>query len=153
MELLKFGEKWSYEDEEPKKVSEADLRTAEINLKISFPNEYVEQVLAVGLPRGPKLLDAICDFEMDLHDLSEFCTPPEIVEETVSWHKIGLPDHLVVIATDCMGSKFCFDTAELKDGPKQSAAIYFWDHEMDETEKLADSFRNWILSYLGSWSD
>ena len=145
--------KWGYEDEESKNVDKADLRGVEETFKISFPEEYMEQVLLVGLPRGPKLLDAICDLEMDLHDLSEFCSPEEIVSETEAWHEIGLPKHLLVIATDSMGSKFCFDISELSNGPKQTAAVFFWDHDLDETEKLANSFTDWVLGYLGSWSD
>jgi cell wall assembly regulator SMI1 len=150
MELSRFGEKWGYEGEEPKKVSEADLRSVEAKFKIAFPDEYMEQVLAVGLPRGPKLLDAICDLELDLHDLNNFCTPEEIISETEGWREVGLPDHLLVIATDSMGNKFCFDISELSNGPTLAAAVIFWDHDFGETEKLADSFTDLLLGYLGA---
>ncbi len=151
MELLKFAEMWCDDDNRPDQVEETDLRSVETEYSISLPEDYFSQVVAVGLPWAPALLEAILDRNLDLHDLSSLCSPKEIVEETEGWRPIGMPDHLLVIGGDCMGNKFCFDIPELSDGVKPSAAVFFWDHDFDETTKISGSFSEWIASYIDPW--
>jgi hypothetical protein len=151
VELLKFAEIWCGTDNRPVQIEEVELRGVETKYGISLPEDYFTQVIAVGLPSAPALLDAILDRDLDLHDLSGLCTPKGIVEETEGWRPIGLPDHLLVIGWDCMGNKFCFDISEISDGIKPGAAIFFWDHDFDETTKIAESFSGWISSYINPW--
>lgn len=124
MVLLKFAEMWCGDDNRLDQVEEIDLRKVETKCNISFPEDYFSQVIAVGLPWAPTLLTAIVDRNLDLHDLSNLCSPTEIVEETEGWRPIGMPDRLLVIGRDCMGNKFCFDIPELSEGVKPSAAVF-----------------------------
>ena len=154
LELKSFAEKWCHENYEPEPVDEADLKSVESVFKIWFPTDYREQVLAVGLPSPTLALSsAIVDRNLDLHDLSDLCSPKDIIAETDGWRKAGMPDHLLVIGGDCMGNKFCFDFREVSREPKSGASIYFWDHDFGDTVKVANSFSDWIRGYLGSWSD
>ena len=153
MELKLFAEKWGDKDGSPKPVQAGELREVEQTFGIVLPTDYVEQVMAIGLPWPPHLLSAIADLQVELHDLSALCTPNEIISETQGWHPIGLPENLLVIGYDCMGSKFCFDMKELVGDRKSVAAVHFWDHDFNETAKVANSFSEWIAQYLGSWSD
>lgn len=151
MELQKFAEMWCDDEDRPDQVREEDLRLTEAKFSISFPKDYVSQVLAVGLPCAVDLLDAIADKDLDLHDISMLCTPNEIIEETEGWRLNGMPDQLLIIGNDCMGNMFCFDIPELSKGVKQSAAVFFWDHDFGETTKIAGSFSAWISSYIDPW--
>ncbi|MFQ6549013.1 SMI1/KNR4 family protein [Aestuariibius sp. 2305UL40-4] len=153
MELKLFAEKWGDQDRIPKPVEASELQEVEQTFGIVLPIDYVEQVTAIGLPWPPHLLSAIADEQVELHDLSELCTPNEIVSETEGWHPIGLPENLLVIGNDSMGSKFCFDMKELEGDRKSVAAIFFWDHDFNDTAKVANSFSEWIAQYLGPWSD
>lgn len=153
MELLQFAKKWGDQDIQPKPVKASELEHVERVFGVALPSDYVDQVTAVGLPWPPHLLSATADEQVELHDLSELCTPNEIVSETQSWRQIGLPKNLLVIGIDCMGNKFCFDMKELEGERQTVAAVYFWDHDFDETEKVANSFSDWIAQYLGPWSD
>jgi hypothetical protein len=151
VELRKFAEIWCGKDSKPKQVQEIDLRSVETRYAISFPEDYFSQVIAVGLPWAPTLLSAILDRDLNLHDLSGLCTPEEIVEETEGWRPIGMPDHLIVIGWDCTGNKFCFDIPELSEGVKPGTSVFFWDHDFNETTKIAESFSGWISSYIDPW--
>ena len=153
MELKEFAARWGDPHSMPVPVKATDLAQVERTFGVSLPSDYMEQVTSVGLPWPPHLLSAICECDADLNDLSQLCTPEEIVAETRGWHQIGLPDNLLVVGRDSMGSKFCFDMDELQGGRKSFAAVYFWDHDFNETTEVAESFAAWIAQYLGPWSD
>lgn len=152
--LFAFSIQWAHPDTPPKQVTPSDLTSSEIALGVQFPEEYKEEVLSAGLPSPSlALLSAIVDQEVDLHDLTELNTPNEILEETMSWREIGLPSNLIVIGTDGMGNKFCFDATDLQGGKVQAAPIYFWDHDFEKVDFVANSFRDWIGTYSGEWSE
>ncbi|WP_210215134.1 SMI1/KNR4 family protein, partial [Mesorhizobium sp. M4B.F.Ca.ET.089.01.1.1] len=80
------------------------MSAAEQQLGVRFPEDYRQAVLDVGLPRPTiALLNAIVVRGLDLHDLSNFYSPKEIVEETLGWREIGMPDRLIAIASDGSG--------------------------------------------------
>lgn len=99
----------------PDPVVESDLRRVEQHLDMRLPDDYRQAVLTVGLPRPTiALLDAIVERELDLHDVSNFYSPQEIIEETTDWHEIGMPEKLIAFASDCCGNKFCFHSDLIK---------------------------------------
>lgn len=153
-ELLDFTRKWTSEDYPPKAVDREGLDAAETELALKFPMDYRRQILSVGRPSPTlALLSAITDNEIDFHDLSELYAPDDIVSVTRGWREIGMPQTLVAIGGDSLGSHFCFDEKDLQANRVDSAAVYHWDHDFNETEKVAESFSEWIASYLGEWSD
>ena len=146
MSLSRFVEKWTRYP--PDSVSEEHLADAERQLGVRFPEDYRQAVLDVGLPRPTiALLSAIVDRGLDLNDLSNFHSPKEIVEETLDWREIGMPDQLVAIASDCSGNKFCFDADELGGDSAEMPAIWFFDHDFGTVDQVAPSFHAWIDAF------
>lgn len=154
MELARFAEKWSNPNSPPEQVDAAALSRAERELEVTFPEEYREQDLAVGLPHPTRaLLSAINDTRVDLYELSELFQPDEIVSATVGWQPMGLPRDLIAIGSDGSGNKFCFNAIDLTRNPGQPVPIYFWDHDFLFTRTIARSFTDWIALYRGRWAD
>jgi hypothetical protein len=124
--LQNFSEKWCRPESQPERVDEEELTAIETKFGIRFPSDYREQVLSVGLPNPTlALLSAIDDAEVDLHDLLGLCKPAEIREETLGWREAGLPENLLVIGSDRMGNKFCFDLVDLKKSTGSRTPVYF----------------------------
>ncbi|TIR31963.1 SMI1/KNR4 family protein [Mesorhizobium sp.] len=156
MSLSRFVEKWTIPTYPPESVSEEDLGAAEQQLGVHFPEDYRQAVLDVGLPRPTiALLDAIVERELDLHDLHDFYSPKEIVEETLSWREIGMPDRLVAIASDGSGNKFCFNADQLGGDSAGMRAIWFFDHDFGTVDEVAPSFHAWIdaLCVVEPWRE
>lgn len=152
--LLAFAAKWTHPDDPPDRIERAEVRAAEEALGIRFPEDYVSEILSAGLPNPTRaLLSAIVDREQDLPDLSKLYAPKEIIERTRADRVAGLPETLLPIGSDCMGNIFCFKEADLTQGAVSSAPIYFWDHDIDASERVAGSFPDWIGQFLGDWSE
>ncbi|GBH30412.1 SMI1/KNR4 family protein [Sphingobium xenophagum] len=142
MSLLRFVEKWTNPDYPPERVLAADLRKAEQLLVFKFPSDYEREVLDVGLPQPTiALLDAIVERELDVASVGDFYAPEEIVSETTIWKDIGMPDHLIAVAGDESGNKFCFSTSQI-DADRQG--VWFFDHDFGTVEEIASSFSAWI---------
>jgi len=129
----------------PDAVSLEALESAERHLGTSFPPDYRNAVLQVGLPRPTiELLNTIVDRALDLRDVSEFLSPAEIVTVTQDWRDLGLPKELVAFATDCMGSLFCFPTAS---DPSGLTPVFYFDHDSGAVDLIAPSFASWIEEF------
>jgi len=153
-ELEKFAFKWCHPEHPPVLVKVSELDLAETQLGIKFPQDYREQILSVGLPFATLALStSMLEEDIELPELSDMNQPTDIVLETNDWREIGMPEFLITIANDGFGNKFCFDERDLKNGKTTHAAVYFWDHDFDETLKISNSFSIWIALYLDSWSE
>ena len=98
-------------------------------------------MLQVGLPRlSIALMDTIVDRELELHSVGDFFSPTEMIEETLAWRELGLPENLIAFASDGCGNKFCFSVAN-------GAAIWFFDHDFGTIERVAPSFTQWVRAY------
>ncbi|RWC93739.1 MAG: SMI1/KNR4 family protein [Mesorhizobium sp.] len=148
MSLSRFVEKWTTPSYPPASVLEGDLSAAEQQLGVRFPEDYRQAVLDVGLPRPTiALLNAIVVRGLDLHDLSNFYSPKEIVEETLGWREIGMPDRLIAIASDGSGNKFCFNADQLGGDSADRRGIWFFDHDFGTVDQVAPSFHAWIDAF------
>jgi hypothetical protein len=148
MTLARFTEIWTSSDYPPEPVSESNLRSVEQRLSVQLPDEYRRAVLQVGLPRpGIALMDAIVERELDLHSLSDFYSPVEIIEVTTGWREIGMPEQLVAFASDGCGNQFCFDADQLNNGSAEGNAIWFYDHDFETVDQIAPSFNVWIEAF------
>lgn len=148
MELARFNRIWASTDYPPTPVTEEELASVEQRFGVCLPADYREAVLSVGLP-WPKiaLLDAIVERELDVHSLNELYSPLEIIEYTIDWRKIGMPEQLVAFASDDSGNKFCFDADRLKEGGADGRTIWFFDHDFGTVDQIAESFDAWIAAF------
>ena len=102
----------------------------------------------MGLPCTTiALLDAIVERELDLQSVGDFYSPAEIIEETIAWRELGMPEQLVAFANDGGGNKFCFDADRLNNGSAEEAAIWFYDHDFEAVDQISMSFSEWIEAY------
>lgn len=148
MTLSQFNEIWASTAYPPKPVAEADLRHVETCLSVRLPDDYRRAVLEVGLPRPTiALLDAIAERELMLRCLGGFYSSTEMIEETISWRKIGMPERLVAFASDVSGNTFCFDADGLMNGRPEGSAIWFFDHGSGAVERIAENFDQWIAAF------
>ncbi|HYD13482.1 MAG TPA: SMI1/KNR4 family protein [Allosphingosinicella sp.] len=138
MSLARFAELWTHPEYPPTPVSEFNLRAVEKDLGFTFPTDYRDAVVQVGLVSPTiELLDTIVNRELDMADLSELLEPNEILATTEVWREMGLPADLVAFATDCSGNLFCF-------GPNGAPTIFLFDHDFGTTREVAPSFSQWI---------
>lgn len=145
MSMSRFITLWTHPDYAPEPVMEDKLAAAESELNARLPSDYRAAILEFGLPRPTiALLDTICDRDLDLHDVSEFFSPQELVECTEDWRDLGLPEELMAFANDCMGNLFCFP-ADPSNNSEQP--VFFWDHDDKSVETVAPSFTCWIEDF------
>jgi hypothetical protein len=148
MSLARFTEIWTSGNYPPEPVTEADLRTVEHRLDIHLPEDYQAAVLRVGLPRPTiALMDAIVERELGLHALGYFYAPAEIIEETIDWREMGMPEALVAFASDGCGNKFCFDSERTDNGSAKASGVWFYDHDFGTVDQIAASFDDWIGAF------
>jgi hypothetical protein len=142
MTMGRFISLWTHPDYIPERVDAGALESAERRLRTRLPSDYRDAILEFGLPRPTiKLLDAICDRELDQHDVSEFLGPEEIIEATEGWRDLGLPEELVAFATDCMGNLFCFPVDQ---NASSRQPVFLWDHDSKAVDTVASSFSAWM---------
>nr|WP_298470834.1 SMI1/KNR4 family protein [uncultured Erythrobacter sp.] len=125
-------------------MTEAALVMAEQELGSELPRSYKSAILRAGLPSPTiELLDFICDHEIDLPDLSDFHSPEDIASSTIDWREMGMPEHLIAFASDCSGNLFAFPTSTTGNRDE----VWFFDHDFGTSDKLADSFEDWLNLY------
>lgn len=143
--MSRFISLWTHAEFPPDKVTLVDLEGVEVSLSARLPQDYKLAVVEFGLPRPTiALLDAICDRELDLNDVSDFFGPDEIVERTNEWRDLGLPEELVAFASDCMGNLFCFPAEPESD---EAWPVFHWNHDYSEADIVASAFSDWIEDF------
>ena len=127
----------------------ADLATIEQELGTVLPQSYLSFMQAHGAVRTPSLLDLVVDSEAELWAISDFITPAEVVRDTRGYWSAGMSDDLVGFAGDGMGDLFCFRRLPVGTARPDDSPVWFFDHEFcDDIRQLADSFDDWMFSYL-----
>jgi hypothetical protein len=147
----RFVSKWSVlSTSKPGRRPETvdSLNQIEKALAVTLPERYVEFMLSVGEVWTPEILDSVVDLELEMPDIQSMLSFQEAEDLTRGWREIGLPENLIVIATDCMGNMFCFDGKSCLPPRCQDLPVYFYDHDFDTTRKVADSFEALLAGYL-----
>jgi hypothetical protein len=145
MSLILFIAKWAHPDNPPKRVAGEQLAAAERHFQCKLPPAYITEVLQHGLPNPTiRLLDSIVEQSLNHRDVSSFFTPSEIIEETTTWHPLGLPENLIAVASDCSGNLFCF---RMGNGGVAEPAIWFFDHDFGTVSPESPSFEAWIEAF------
>lgn len=146
--MARFVEKWTHPDYPPEPVVEPALRMVEDRLGVRLPKDYRQAILDVGLPRpSASLLSTIVERELPLSDVSDFYSPSEIIEETLGWREVGMPDSLVAFAGDCSGNKFCFDGDRIRMNTRDALTVWLFDHDYERVEAVAPDFAAWIEAF------
>lgn len=143
MSLSRFTELWTSPHYPPEPVFRGGLDDVEQRLNVRLPRDYRQAILLIGLPRPTiSLLHTIVDGELDLHAVGDFYAPSKIVEETIGWREISMPEHLVAFANDGCGNQFCFDVRS-----SESSGVWFYDHDFQTTSLVAVSFDAWVEAF------
>jgi hypothetical protein len=128
------------------KASESDIEKLKTELNISIPYEYKLFLTEYGNIYTPEILDLIVDNEIDLYDIQEFWTVERIIYDKKNEWTAQVSTDIIPFASDSMGNIFSFLTADLNK-EKESSSVYFFDHDFDTVEKIANSFSEWIDKY------
>ena len=89
MGLEQFIERWTDPEYPPEPVSEESLRAVEMRFGFTFPGDYRRELLRWGrVSPTCDLLDAICDHELDLPDLSSLKDPDSMIARTEAWREM-----------------------------------------------------------------
>lgn len=143
--LKAFDEAWGSPGYERELVEQSALVAAERKLGCALPRSFRSAILDYGLPSVTiELLSTICDREVDVPDVSEFHSPKEIATSTIDWRELGMPRHLIAFASDGSGNQFAFSTKPTQ----QIDEVWFWDHDFEDCDLIANSFENWLQLYV-----
>ena len=130
-------------------VTPAEIDAIERELSTVLPQSYISFVQAHGCIRTPTLLNLTVKAEVDLWAIADFILPTQAATDTKLYWSGGMADTLVGFAGDVMGNLFCFRRLAVGTPRPDDAPVCFFDHEFcDKDIKLADSFDDWLFSYL-----
>ena len=101
-----------------------------------------------GSVQTPSVLSLIVDGEHEQWDVMAISEIAELIEGTKGYWSAGMSEQLVGFATDSMGNLFCFRRVTPETPRADDAEVLFFDHEFCSNSKVADSFDEWLLSYL-----
>jgi len=143
--LQKFASRFN-KSSKSKPISLADINALEKTLDIRFPLYYKEFVQNFGDVFTPDILHLIVSKDLDLHSLQEFWDTESILWDKKNEWTSKLSVDLIPFALDSSGNIFAFKTDDIRK-EKQTADIYFFDHDFDTIEKISDSFTKWLDAY------
>ncbi|MEO6254009.1 MAG: SMI1/KNR4 family protein [Ferruginibacter sp.] len=129
--------------EDSKTSTQAGIDLLEKEFKIYLPSDFKTFLLHFGDIWTPGILDLVVDKESDLNDVSQFWDVEQIIYDKKNEWTSSVSVDIIPFASDCMGNIFAFLANDLK-RQKASSAIYFFDHDFDTVEKIAESFTEWI---------
>ncbi|WP_157947038.1 SMI1/KNR4 family protein [Thalassobius sp. I31.1] len=152
--LAAFIQRWCHPDHPADPVAPGAFDILEQELGVKLPSDYKELLLRNGRPSPTlRLLTAVVDhpvawWQAYLPDLAALTDPSEISEDTKTWQEAGMPDHFLKFGWDSLGNAFCFRLDELGSRNGAPAEVWFWDHDLGDSFKVADSFTALIERYL-----
>jgi len=123
------------------------VQSLELKLGIHLPTGYYNFLTTYGDLWTPDILDLIDDLDLDLNDVQDFWNIDKIAVDVETGWTSGLEIKLFPFASDCMGNIFGFKFDDMK-SKEPTCAVYFYDHDFNELERVSDSFEEWIAQYL-----
>lgn len=137
-----FVDKYN-KNEAIKLATAEDIDLFEKEFNIHLPTDYKIFIKTYGDIWTPNILNIVADKELDMSDVQEFWGIDRIIEDKKNEWTSQLTTEILPFASDCMGNIFGFLAEDLK-VTRQTADIYFFDHDFDTVDKIADSFGGWI---------
>ena len=122
---------------------QSDIEKLEKEFEIHLPNDYKIFLITIGSIWTPDILHLIVDKELEMDEVSQFWNTKEIIDDKKNWWTSKVSTDIIPFASDSGGNIFAFLTNDLKQ-QKETAAIYFYDHDFDTVDKIAESFKDWI---------
>jgi hypothetical protein len=125
----------------------AQLADAEAALKVLWPESYRQFALACGAVYTPSLLDLVMERKPGFGDVQQFLTPKQSVTQTRQW-QLEPGGGCAAFAIDCSGSFFAFRQLPATDPRPDDAAVWLFDHDVEEVVPQAASFDEWLGRFL-----
>ena len=138
--ISRFGRESSKES-----VSDEEIHEYSNELQTTLPESYVSFTKKYGSVVCDGMLESIVKLEIHLWDVMKIESPKEAKESTKVFWSGGMSTDYVAFGSDSMGNAFCFEKTKEK---KDDSAVYLFDHDFDEMEKLTDGFDLWLSKYL-----
>ena len=132
--------------EPPTPMTDAELDSVDAALDTRLPASFREFMTRFGAVHTPRILDEINDRGLDHPDVQEFLSAKEAIEGTKGYWSAGMPDHVIGVASDCMGNMIGFGRSHER---RDDAPVLFFDHDFVEVSEIAPSFDSFLDWYLG----
>ncbi|MGE6367770.1 SMI1/KNR4 family protein [Planococcus kocurii] len=120
-----------------KGVEESAIRETEQKLNICFPDQYVQ---LFKLANGPEVGEWTLFPIKDPKNMKK--TWDDVVRQNEEVLDGEISENLIAIAEDGTGDYLCLKVENGKAGDP----VYLWLHETDETEELAPTLKDFIIS-------
>ena len=140
-----FADRYNKRDD-ARPSTQADIEELEKELGIQLPGDYKIFLLTIGSIWTPDILNLVVDRELEMYDVSQFWYTKEIIDDKKNWWTAKVSTDIIPFASDSGGNIFAFLTGDLKE-EKETAAIYFYDHDFETVEKIAESFKDWLDNF------
>ena len=137
-----------HQGQTPVPVAASDIQRVEQELVTILPQSYITFMQTHGSVHTPSLLSLIVDGEHEQWDVMAISEIADVIEGTKGYWSAGMSEQLVGFASDSMGNLFCFRRVAPGSPHVDDAEVWFFDHEFCSDSKVADSFDEWLLSYL-----
>lgn len=132
----------------PVHVTTSDIQRVERELETVLPQSYINFMQTHGPVHSPSLLSLIVRDKHEQWDVMDISDVVEVIEGTKGYWSAGMSDQLVGFASDSMGNLFCFRRVTSSTLRADDGEVWFFDHEFCNERKIAESFDEWLLSYL-----
>ena len=143
--LNEFSRRFN-KNEQVRLETDASIEHLERKFKVFLPEIYKSFLKEIGNVFTPEILNIVVDKEIDLLEVNEFWEIEQIIFDKENEWTSNLSTELIPIANDSLGNLFAFSNEELtKNNIK--IGIYFFDHDFNTIEKIANSFENWIEKF------
>jgi len=143
--LKEFAERFNKSDDS-KPSTIVDIERLEHEFQIFVPEDYKSFLLNFGDIWTPDILDLVVENESGLNDVQEFWNIEKIIYDKHNEWTSDLSMDLIPFASDCMGNIFAFLRHDIQ-SPKETANVYFFDHDFDTIEKISNSFTGWLEEF------
>lgn len=144
-ELTHFAKRFNQSDD-AKPATRTDIEKFEQDFGIFLPNDYRIFLSNFGNIWTPDILNLVVDKELEINDVQNFWNIDKIIYDNQNEWTSQIVPEIIPFASDCMGNIFAFLRDELK-SPKESAHVYFYDHDFNTVEKVSSSFKRWIEQF------